>query len=104
MGTVRQHFCRSGAHGSTLPVPLLKSFVGEYVGAALTVSVGLRPDGVLTYSVPGQALYELRFARGLRFVAVGVVSTSIEFRLDGNGHVLGLISHQQNGDFFVKHS
>jgi hypothetical protein len=67
----------------------------------MTVSVAVRADGALTYYVPGQPLYELRFTHGLHFVLAGILGVSIEFRRTGAGAVIGLAVHQQSGDIFL---
>ncbi len=87
--------------GEKLESAALRSFVGSYNSGALTVTVAFRGDGVLTYFVPGQPLYELRFTRGLRFAIAGIVGFSLEFRRDG-GVVTGVMLHQPNGDFLLE--
>jgi hypothetical protein len=84
--------------GEKLDRTVLKSLTGEYTAGQLTVSVQSPRDGVLTYYVPGQPLYELRFTHGLHFVIAGVLGVSIEFRRGGNGELIGLIAHLQTGD------
>jgi hypothetical protein len=80
---------------------VMKSLTGDYSVGALTVSVAGRADGVLTYFVPGQPLYELRFTHGLRFVIAGVLGVSLEFRRGATGGVIGLAVHQQSGDTYL---
>ena len=88
--------------GEKIDGKILKSLAGDYYAGALTVSVAARPDGVLTYFVPGQPLYELRFTHDLHFVIAGVLGVSIEFRRGGNGEITGVVSHLQSGDFFLQ--
>jgi uncharacterized caspase-like protein len=88
--------------GEKLDRTALKSLAGEYTAGQLTVSVESPRDGVLTYYVPGQPLYELRFTHGLHFVIAGVLGVSIEFRRGGNGELIGLIAHLQTGDTFFQ--
>jgi hypothetical protein len=86
--------------GEKLDRAVLQSLAGEYTVGAMTVTVAVRADGVLTYFVPGQPLYELRFTHGLNFVMAGILGVSIEFRRAGGG-VVGLVVHQQSGDVFL---
>ena len=79
-----------------------KSLAGQYMAGALTVSVATPREGELTYFVPGQPLYELRFTHGLHFVIAGILGVSIEFRRGANGEVTGLVAHMPNGDTFFQ--
>jgi hypothetical protein len=88
--------------GEKIDGKILKSLAGDYYAGALTVTFAARPDGVLTYFVPGQPLYELRFTHDLHFVIAGVLGVSIEFRRGGNGEITGVVSHLQSGDFFLQ--
>jgi hypothetical protein len=86
--------------GEKLDRAVLQSLAGEYTVGALTVTVAVGADGALTYFVPGQPLYALRFTHGLHFVMAGILGTTIEFRRAGAG-VVGLVVHQQSGDVFL---
>jgi hypothetical protein len=88
--------------GEKLDRTVLKSLAGEYTAGLLTVSVASPRDGVLTYYVPGQPLYELRFTHGLHFVIAGALGVSIEFRRGSNGELTGLVAHMQSGDTFFQ--
>ena len=66
------------------------------------MAVATPRDGELTYFVPGQPLYELRFTHGLHFVLAGILGVSIEFRRGANGEVTGLVTHMPNGDTFFQ--
>jgi CubicO group peptidase (beta-lactamase class C family) len=64
----------------------LAGFVGEYEVGAQTGKVALRPDNVLTWSVPGAPLRELEPVRGTRFAMKNRAGFSIEFmKGDGDG-------------------
>jgi hypothetical protein len=80
----------------------MQSLVGGYAAGPLTVSVAMPRDGELTYFVPGQPLYSLRFTHGLHFVMAGVLGVSIEFRRGASGEVTGLVAHMPTGDTFFQ--
>jgi uncharacterized caspase-like protein len=84
--------------GEKLDRAVLQSLAGNYAYGALTVNVAMPRDGELTYFVPGQPLYSLRFTHGLHFVIAGVLGVSIEFRRGANGEVTGLVAHMPTGD------
>jgi hypothetical protein len=84
--------------GEKLDPAVLKSLDGNYTFGLLTVNVSSPREGVLNYFVPGQPLYELRYAHGLHFVVAGVMGVSIEFRRAANGEVTALVAHMPTGD------
>ncbi len=88
--------------GEKLDRGIEKSLAGQYSAGALTVAVATPRDGELTYFVPGQPLYELRYTHGLHFVLAGILGVSIEFRRGANGEVTGLVTHMPNGDTFFQ--
>jgi uncharacterized caspase-like protein len=84
--------------GEKLDRAVMQSLVGAYTAGPLTVLVAMPRDGVLTYFVPGQPLYELRFTHGSYFVIAGILGVSIEFRRGPSGEVTGLVAHMPTGD------
>ena len=88
--------------GEKLDRAVLKSLVGEYSAGLLTLTVASPREGTLTYFVPGQPLYELRFTHDSYFVIAGVLGVSIEFRHGGNGEATGLVVHMPTGDTFFQ--
>ena len=71
---------------------------GRYEIGSAVLTVRVQGDG-LTYLVPGQPLYHLVYAHGLRFSVRGVAGVSIEFQRGPDGQVTGLVLRQANGDF-----
>ena len=88
--------------GEKLDRAAMQSLAGNYANGALIVNVAMPRDGELTYFVPGQPLYSLRFTHGLHFVIAGVLGVSIEFRRGANGEVTGLVAHMPTGDTFFQ--
>ncbi len=88
--------------GEKLDRAAMQSLAGNYANGALTVNVAMPRDGEITYFVPGQPLYSLRFTHGLHFVMAGVLGVSIEFRRGANGEVTGLVAHMPTGDTFFQ--
>jgi len=84
--------------GQKMDPALLRSLAGSYTFGALTVNFAVRSDGVLTYFVPGQRLYELRHTHDMYFVAAGVLGTWLEFQRGPGGAVTGVVQHLPTGD------
>ncbi len=77
----------------------LSSLSGTYTSGTFDAVIALRPDGVLTASVPGRAPSELLPDGELAFTLRDMPGYRLEFRLGERNQVLGVISSQPNGSF-----
>ena len=84
--------------GEAIDRAVLKSLAGQYTFGLLTVTVASAGEDALTYFVPGQPLYAMRYTHGLHFVLAGILGVSLEFRRGSNGEVISLIAHTPAGD------
>lgn len=65
----------------------LEPLAGTYQVADYKILIALRPDNVLTMTLPNQKMYELEPARGYMFAVKGENSQNIAFKLDASGKV-----------------
>lgn len=77
----------------------LEQFTGAYDFSGQIVTIELRGRTTLTMSVAGQPTYELVPYKGNEFTLKGLTGFSVEFTLDRNGAVVGMVSKQPNGVF-----
>ena len=87
--------------GERLDPKIMASLAGEYEIGSAVLTVRVQGNG-LTYLVPGQPVYKLVYAHGLRFSVPGIAGVSIEFLRDSSGQVTGLVSRQADGDFHAR--
>jgi CubicO group peptidase (beta-lactamase class C family) len=82
----------------------LERFVGEYVyeETGMLGNIMLKGEKQLVLELPGQPQYELVPYKDTTFNIKGLSGFSVEFVLDKEGNVTGLIAHQPNGSFNIK--